>query len=389
MNWTCKIGLHTPIKVFYLLVRPDMCICGDEVGGNLSMKEDGHAGGQLMLVERGQVPMKKISTSNKKFMLIGPTALTGEPVMCILIIEGKRPNRSIVAGVDIRVTPTGSFSDNDFVLKNCGNGKYFPGGPECTFRGKKVPAFICWHKSASITTNILVEMLQTIDGLDLFPRRDGVKPFLCLDGLGSRLQLLFLQYINNPKDYWVVCIGVPYGTALWQVGDSKEQNGSFNIAMTKAKDELLSFKEPIGLSNGLTPTDMMHIINNAWNKIFARVGMNKNAISDQGWNPLNCALLLNEELRATMTTKESTAEYCPTYNIVIPKIYPPNNDSSSDTDDNSKHMLSNNLLIITDELNTVDGTAVDCMCCSCTGTTPVWYMNGRIYYSGCLVLCVV
>ena len=355
-------------KVFHQLVRPDMCICGDEVGGNISMKGDGHAGGQLMLVERGQVPMKKISTNNKKFTLIGLTALTGEPVMCVLIIEGKRPNPSIEAGIDIRVSPTGSFSDNDFLLKNCGNGKYFPGGPECTFRGKKVPAFIRWHESASITSEILVEMLQTIDALDLFPRKEGVKPFLLLDGHGSRLQLPFLQYINKPKDYWVVCIGVPYGTALWQVGDSKEQNGSFNIAMTKAKDELLSFKESIGLSNGITPTDMMPIINDAWKKSFARVNMNKNAISDRGWNPLNRALLLNDELRATMTAKESTQQYSSTHNILIPhnklSSTPNNNDSSTtstETDDNSERTLSNNLPLITDALNTTVGTAGDCM----------------------------
>ncbi len=163
-----------------------------QVGRNISMKGDGHAGGQLMLVERGQVLMKKISTNNKKFTLLGPTALTGEPLMCILIIEGKGSNGSIKAGVKIRQIPTGSFSDNVFVLKNCGNGKYFPGDPECAFRGKKVPVFIRWHESASITSNILFEMLQMIDGLDLFPCMDGATPFLLFDGRGSRWQLPLL-----------------------------------------------------------------------------------------------------------------------------------------------------------------------------------------------------
>ena len=88
-------------KVFHKLVRPDMCICGDKFGGLISMKGDGHVGGELMLVEKGQVPMKKISSNSKKFTLIGLTALTGEPVICILIIEGKRPNPSIEARIDI------------------------------------------------------------------------------------------------------------------------------------------------------------------------------------------------------------------------------------------------------------------------------------------------
>ena len=47
--------------------------------------------------------------------------------------------------------------------------------------------------------------------------------------------------------------------------------------MTNAKDDLLSFKESIGLNNGITPTDMIPIINDAWNKSLARVAMNKNA----------------------------------------------------------------------------------------------------------------
>ena len=78
-----------------------------------------------------------------------------------------------------------------------------------------------------------------MDRRNLFPRNDGVKPFLLLDGHGSRLEYPFLQYINKEEDYWVVCLGVPYGTALWQVGDSKQQNGTFNVAMTKGKQDLL------------------------------------------------------------------------------------------------------------------------------------------------------
>ena len=47
--------------------------------------------------------------------------------------------------------------------------------------------------------------------------------------------------LTNPDHSWDVCIGVPYGTSLWQVADSKEQNGSFKIAQSKIqKKELLS-----------------------------------------------------------------------------------------------------------------------------------------------------
>ena len=56
-----------------------------------------------------------------------------------------------------------------------------------------------------------------------------------LDKHGSRLELPFLKYINDKTTEWCVYLGVPYGTAYWQVGDNKEQNGSFNMAMTDVK----------------------------------------------------------------------------------------------------------------------------------------------------------
>ena len=54
-----------------------------------------------------------------------------------------------------------------------------------------------------------------IDHLGVMPRVDGVKPFLLVGGHGSRLGLDILSYINNPEHEWVVCIGMPYGTAVW------------------------------------------------------------------------------------------------------------------------------------------------------------------------------
>ena len=55
------------------------------------------------------------------------------------------------------------------------------------------------------------------------PRINGVVPFAILDGHGSRFDLTFLQYINDPVTKWYVDIGVPYGIVFWKVGDSKEK----------------------------------------------------------------------------------------------------------------------------------------------------------------------
>ena len=74
---------------------------------------------------------------------------------------------------------------------------------------------IRWNASASITSEILVDMLRTLDFLDVISRDGKRRPFLQIDGHGSRLELPFLKNINTPTDHWVVCIGVPaYGTAL-------------------------------------------------------------------------------------------------------------------------------------------------------------------------------
>ena len=156
--------------------------------------------------------------------------------MCILIIQGKTKDLSVETGIDIRVTSEGNTEDGDtYFFKNSGPGKYFPGPPSCAVRGKDIPTLMWWNESGSITSGILVQALTILVVLNVIPRNDNIKPFLLLDGHGSRLEMPFLQYINNPEDHWVVCLGAPYGTALWQVGDSKEQNSSFNNAFTKAK----------------------------------------------------------------------------------------------------------------------------------------------------------
>ena len=86
-----------------------------------------------------------------------------------------------------------------------------------------------------MTSDILRDIVATLDHLDIFDRYNGMRPFFLLDGHGSRLELPFLSYINDKAYEWDVCIGVPYGTSLWQVGDSVQQNGSFNSALARMK----------------------------------------------------------------------------------------------------------------------------------------------------------
>ena len=48
-------------KVTHDLIHPDWCIVGDEAGGNISMKGDGHVGGRLYLKAKGKNALRKAS----------------------------------------------------------------------------------------------------------------------------------------------------------------------------------------------------------------------------------------------------------------------------------------------------------------------------------------
>ena len=128
--------------------------------------------------------------------------------MYIFISSGKRENRLWETGIDIFQEVEGNMSDDNYFAKNSGRGKRFPGGPAFTYQGKEVPCLTRWSPKGSITSAILVDILAALDLLDVFYRTAGDKPFLLLDGRGSRLKLSFLSYINRDAHPWVVCFGV-------------------------------------------------------------------------------------------------------------------------------------------------------------------------------------
>ena len=101
-----------------------------------------------------------------------------------------------------------------------------------------------------INGSILLDVVKTLDNFCVYDedRKLGQKHMLLLDAHGSRFELPFLKYINQNDTEWVVCIGVPYGTSLWQVGDSSEQNGSYKMASSKFKQTLLKKKRERGMS---------------------------------------------------------------------------------------------------------------------------------------------
>ena len=121
----CEISEAFGCKMTHDLCHPDLCFVGDEVGGNINMTGDRHVGGQKFLTAKGTVPYKKVLATEKRFTMIGLTALDGSPVMCILIIKGSptRNNINIETGIDITVEPEGDPKSVSFFLNNSGVGK--------------------------------------------------------------------------------------------------------------------------------------------------------------------------------------------------------------------------------------------------------------------------
>ena len=74
------------------------------------------------------------------------------------------------------------------------------------------------------------------------------------------------------------------------------------------------------MNQNRSSTDIIPLINKAWNDSFARILKNKNAIAERGWYPLNRNILLNEELRSTMTPTEVCNEMI-SNSITIPSPY--------------------------------------------------------------------
>ena len=119
---------------------------------------------------------------------------------------------------------------------------------------------------------------------------------LVLDGHQSRLDPLFIKYINDPGHEWRVCFGVPYATVLWQVGDASEQNGKFKIEWYLAKGHLMTFKFDLLLPRQIHATDIIPLLNKVFHKSYDDVASNLKAVADRGWYPANRKLLEHPDL---------------------------------------------------------------------------------------------
>ena len=91
---------------------------------------------------------------------------------------------------------------------------------------------------------------------------------------------------------------------MWQVGDSRKQNGAYNMPLGEYKTRLIEKKERMMMQLTIEPYEIIMMVNYAGGHFFGRIMSNKKAIIDQGWYPLNQQLLLCPTLRSNMTIEE-------------------------------------------------------------------------------------
>ncbi|KAI2497276.1 hypothetical protein MHU86_17240 [Fragilaria crotonensis] len=226
----------------------------------------------------------------------GFTAATGEPVMCAIIFEAMKMCPSWVLGLNASAPWIGEKKIRDKTLEASTSNIQWG---QCVGFVAKMFRLSAAVLRMAASHDLLVDMLKVMDKMELFDRSDGVPPFLLLDGHGSRFDLKFLRYVNDPTTKWNACIGVPYGTSYWQVGDSTEQNGCFKMALTRYKRELLARKELAQAEFAINKKDVVYLVAQAWADSFACVRSNLKAIAERGWGPLNYNCLLHPEIAAT------------------------------------------------------------------------------------------
>ena len=190
---------------------------------------------------------------------------------------------------------------------------YHPEGPKCLYNGKVVHCLTFGSESGGITGKILVQMLEHFDSINLFLRVPrGPIPMIVLDGHQSRLDPMFVSYINNEDHRWGVCLGVPYATVLWQVGDASEQNGRFKMEWYREKERLMAWKGDHTVPEVISPTDIIPLLNRVFHKSYDNIASNLKAVADRGWYPANRKLLEHKDLLNDTTVSPTEGLATPT-----------------------------------------------------------------------------
>ena len=167
-------------KTRYILTKPEMVLFVDETGCNTNQKDGSQVGGRCFVVPRDDTEPGLVGcTSDIHFTVLCFTSATGHPVMCAIIVKSTKESCKLpirwTEGIDIRKNPIDGSTTVEILERNCGEDGAMSGGPTCLYNGKTVPAFICSSPNASITSQLLADMLARLDhvSLALFDRSIG------------------------------------------------------------------------------------------------------------------------------------------------------------------------------------------------------------------------
>jgi hypothetical protein len=198
--------------------------------------------------------------------------------------------------------------DPEFNVEGNSHGhlQFYPYGSTRVINGKTLETYVTCSDNGSITGNILTDVLKHLDTHLQFDHEEAT-PFFLLDGHRSRFELSLLDSVTDERTKGTVSIRVPYGTNLWQVGDSSQQKGAFKVRLTYEKKVLIEEKSKLYTECSIGKHDIVGLVNLCWNKSFERVDSNKHTMSEQGWNPLTYNLLDHPELKRYKSMKGDKA----------------------------------------------------------------------------------
>jgi hypothetical protein len=167
----------------YQLIKPEWCVFVGETGCNTNCKNDGLVGGQRHIDGSKQVEGARTSASTDlHFTVLAFTSGTGEATMCAIILKSDKKIEDIPVnwklGIDVTKNMVSGETNVESYSININNG-VMTGGPTCRFNGKELPCFACVSPNASITSELLAQMLEQIDSFNVIlrSREEGV-PFL-------------------------------------------------------------------------------------------------------------------------------------------------------------------------------------------------------------------
>lgn len=141
----------------------------------------------------------------KKIYCLWSYSIGRYSLKCVVIIARENPRAKVETGIDVFVEAVGMVDDDAFFENNTCKGKKYLCGPTCEVHGVTVHCLMRWSPIGSMTSEILRDICATLDHLEDFNRSTGAMPFFLLDRHGSRIELPFVEYINDLTHLWCLC----------------------------------------------------------------------------------------------------------------------------------------------------------------------------------------